>query len=347
MVNCINACCNSKWIVVFFSLFAYILIVLLIKFIIIKLFDKNEKFIDKIVNIFKYIFLIFTIEYFITYLFKKKYKDNLNHENVENSKNRLGRLIILFNYANLSISIVLMIVVLIIHRLNHNSFVFNFVYYFSIIRFLLRILEVVVSFTNDIIERKKCSSITNENRIKLAFISLLEVIILTFSCILLIKDNIYSTIVDSLSPLFFDFSKCNRVKMIQLFEAISFYSLVTLYIASIVSFSKDNKEKDNFIAPEYMKIYVKVPAEWDKVCCYYWCNLNSDGFDIDEKDKINWPGKLMELNGDKYSIIIPKNTNMIIFNNNGNKQTVDIPLKKDNLYTVREHINEDGKYDCI
>lgn len=105
-------------------------------------------------------------------------------------------------------------------------------------------------------------------------------------------------------------------------------------------------------AEEPMDVYVKVPADWTKVNCYYWCDLavgvQGDGSEIDFEEHVGmWPGLPMTLVDEAehiYGFRIPKYTNMIIFNNNGTPQTVDLELVSSNFYILNESAGGDGKF---
>ena len=105
-------------------------------------------------------------------------------------------------------------------------------------------------------------------------------------------------------------------------------------------------------ADEPMAIYVQVPADWTKVNCYYWCDLavgvQGDGSEIDFEEHVGmWPGLPMTLVDETnhiYGFIIPKYTNMIIFNNGGTPQTVDLELVSSNFYILNETAGGDGKF---
>ena len=100
-----------------------------------------------------------------------------------------------------------------------------------------------------------------------------------------------------------------------------------------------------------MKVYVQVPADWEKVNCYYWQDdsqgVPGDGGVMEDLHKTSWPGMemtLVDAETHTYGFVIPANTNMIIFNN-GSVQTVDIQLKSTNLYVLTPTGSNGGKFD--
>lgn len=104
-------------------------------------------------------------------------------------------------------------------------------------------------------------------------------------------------------------------------------------------------------AEEPMTVYAKVPSDWTKVNCYYWCDLKvgvqGDGSEIEFEEQTGWPGIKMTLVNEEeniYGFIVPKYTNMIIFNDNGLKQTVDLELVSSNYYILNETAGAGGKF---
>ena len=105
-------------------------------------------------------------------------------------------------------------------------------------------------------------------------------------------------------------------------------------------------------AEEPMAIYVQCPSNWTKVNCYYWCDLavgvQGDGSEIDFEEHVGmWPGlpmTLVDAEKNIYGFIVPKYTNMVIFNSNGTPQTVDLELVSSNFYVLNESAGADGKF---
>ena len=100
---------------------------------------------------------------------------------------------------------------------------------------------------------------------------------------------------------------------------------------------------------EDMTVYVKAPSDWNNVYCYYWQDdfqgAVGNGGTIPVEYQPMWPGKEMTLVNSEdnvWAFVIPKNTNMIIFDN-GNQQTIDIPLQGSNYYVLGEMLYT-GKY---
>ena len=105
-------------------------------------------------------------------------------------------------------------------------------------------------------------------------------------------------------------------------------------------------------AEEPMTVYVQAPSDWTKLNCYYWCDLavgvQGDGSEIEFEEQVGmWPGLPMTLIDESKNIWgfkIPKYTNMIIFNNGGTPQTVDLELVDSNFYILNDQAGSDGKF---
>ncbi len=86
-------------------------------------------------------------------------------------------------------------------------------------------------------------------------------------------------------------------------------------------------------------VYVKAPADWSVVNCYYW------GDNVESNKTVGWPGQEMTLvNAEEnvWGFIVPAGTANIIFNN-GSTQTADLLFGTEtNLYTLTV-ANAEGK----
>ena len=75
-----------------------------------------------------------------------------------------------------------------------------------------------------------------------------------------------------------------------------------------------------------IKVYAGNSAGWETVYCYYW---------IDGQSNPNWPGEVMEDEGDGiWSFEIPDNYNRVIFNNGNGQQTEDLVIPTDGKTNV-------------
>lgn len=99
------------------------------------------------------------------------------------------------------------------------------------------------------------------------------------------------------------------------------------------------------VATKDTAVYVKAPAEWAEVYCYFF---GSDSKPL--SNTIAWPGQKMtcvDSANNIWGYIVPANTGHVIFNNGveQTEQTIDIPFNATkNLYALTDIV--DGKYDC-
>lgn len=112
-----------------------------------------------------------------------------------------------------------------------------------------------------------------------------------------------------------------------------------------------NQVFTNIKADAPMNVYVKAPAQWSDLTCWYWQDDKQgeagDGSEIEYSEQATmWPGFSMTLVDETNNIWgfkIPKGTNMLIFSNNGTPQSVDIKLANTNYYVLGDQ-PENGKY---
>lgn len=192
--------------------------------------------------VLKIILALLLPDYLITKLMKEKYKNEQSetNEDADVEKQKLGKMIKKFNCFNLVLSIILCVVFITVALISSNKWN-NLLIMIMIIRYLSRTLEVVISFVLDIFDKQneKSSNLAPKERIKLALKSFLEIFILAFTFIFLINNDIFNSFVITFESIFQEFDKCDNIKFIQLFLALTFYAIITNYISNIINNKAD------------------------------------------------------------------------------------------------------------
>ena len=228
---------NDNILICVISILLYIVMVFFSKILVKKFIIKKISFKGVFNAIKTGLLFLLSCDYAITKLIKNNDYNNLHDE----TKNLKGELIKKFNFLNIIITVVLMILSIIVECLAKDiNWLHNGVLCFVFVRFFSRAIEIVIAFIIDIIDDKeKTTNLKSKARLSLAFTSLLEVTMLAISCIYFVKSDVLVSINEALSSLFFDFSCNGIVKLIQLVEAINFYALMTLYFSSLIDSKKN------------------------------------------------------------------------------------------------------------
>lgn len=116
-------------------------------------------------------------------------------------------------------------------------------------RLCSRTIEINVSFVDDILNKIKLSSLSKEDRIKLAFKSLLEEVILFAGIYIFVSNNVFDALLGGLHSLILSpASFCNSnyiCKFLAIYQVICTIILITLSFASYISYSDNASQKSD------------------------------------------------------------------------------------------------------
>lgn len=225
----------------------YLLLIFLEKVLIMKANNKTIKN-KEYTKCFQHVLSIVSPDYFITLIMKSKLKRNINklstvtnenmsEENEKRNKDEMAKIIKSFNKWNILISLITLVIAIVMKLIPF----FDCLYLKALIfiRYISRIIEIIISFVKDIIEQNNhSSSLQKRDREELAIKSLFEMLILEIACILLVIQNVnlLELCIYSIEPVFSEFNCCNSyINFIQLLFASSFYALVILYLSNLLS----------------------------------------------------------------------------------------------------------------
>ncbi len=227
-------------------------IVYLIKFLIFKSIQKENSFIKTNGNIIKIIFKfllgIFNVDYTISKLFKNKIKVDSKSE--KNVKTPLSLFIVRSNYVNLLFSVILAIALCIVCWKFKNLKEICLI--IIGVRLFFRTMEINFSFVCDIIDERNQSLLKVNERIKLAFLSLIEEAILfaiTYYCMCSI--DLFTAIYGGLHsfilsvPNIGDSLECCMFKIVSVYQAICSVVLITISFAGYISGLKNKSIENN------------------------------------------------------------------------------------------------------
>lgn len=133
--------------------------------------------------LFKLEYILISPDYCFAYLCKiHDYYDG-------GTKESRSELIKAFNILNIIISSAAGVLLVCFNKYLPNFIVTKMILIFAGIRFVSRSIEIIISFVKDVIDKKKSSCLDRNERITLAFYSLLEIIFFSM-CIFIVKGTV-------------------------------------------------------------------------------------------------------------------------------------------------------------
>ncbi len=198
--------------------------------------------------IFKLEYILISPDYCFAYLCKiHDYYDG-------GSKKSKSNLIKAFNISNIIISLVVGILLVCFNKYLPNFIVTKVILIFAGIRFVSRSIEIIISFVKDVIDKKKSSSLVRNERITLAFYSLLEIIFFSI-CIFYCQVNcdFFRAVLSSLTLINGSWSLGDKVDgfdVIKIFESLTCFSLLGIVIASYLGIEETPKRHTGFKGPQ-------------------------------------------------------------------------------------------------
>lgn len=200
--------------------------------------DEKSNYTDK--PIFSFLFLI-SPDYLFTLICKQKYKG------------KTKKLIKIFNMYNFYCELLLLLVCTYSFD---NICAYEFLITYIFVRFISRSLEIIVSFMQDIFSNENKSFLEINDRIRLCFISISELILFsininylidkTTECNVVFNEKLPQYVINALSGIFNNFNNDTTTlnQMFQVLYIITLFALIGNVLSTYIS-RKDNKNGEN------------------------------------------------------------------------------------------------------